>query len=123
ILAVSKASVVDPSHARIMLEKGRDLLGVIDMALHSKRNRFDSLKQEKRVEGGENGAHRALINAAGAFDEGTRPKMLCVNHSVIGFVRLIVRSKTLRLFRPGEAPAIDDGATECCAVAAQKFCQ
>src|SRR5258708_7452574 len=93
------------------------------MTFHAKRDRLNPLQQKKRVEGRQNRTHRTLIDATRALDESAGPKLLGIDHAMIGLVRLVEGSETLGLFRPRKATAVDDGATERGTVATEKFCQ
>ncbi len=105
-------------------EEGRDLGGVVEMALDAQGQRFEALKQLKRVLWRKAGAEVAQQRGAGAEHVGDRPEQLRQLKVVavsVARVRPVDQRLALGKVDPWELAAVDDGAADRRSVAADVF--
>src|SRR5580698_1832615 len=81
-----KADIVDPSDPWITPQKISDLARVFDVTLHAQRHGLNALQDEEGTHRREHRSHRALVNTAGARDEGLGAEPVGVNQTVVGIV-------------------------------------
>jgi hypothetical protein len=118
-LVVSQAGVVHPRHVRVRLERFRDDLGVLTVALHPQRERLRLLERVPGVE------RRLLVaevaHPAGDGREGERlvaERLDEVDAVVRGVVRRDLR-ELLGVLAPRERAAVDEDAADGGSVAGE----
>ena len=119
-----QAGVDDSRDLRMRGEEGRDLGGVGEMALDAQGQRFEALKQLKRVLWRKAGAEVAQQRGAGAEHVGDRAeelRQLKVVAVSVARVRPVDQRLALRKVDPWELAAVDDGAADRRSVAADVF--
>ena len=114
-----QAGIGDPGDVRVVGEPGRDLVGVGDVAVHAQGQGLDALDDQEGVEGRQRRAHVAQPDRLVADGEREIAEGLEEAQAVIGLGRL-AQQRELAV-APVEPAALDDGAADRVALAAQIF--
>ena len=93
------------------------------MPLHAQCDRLDALQQQEGAHGRQDRAGGALIDAAGAGDEGGAAEALGIDQAVIGCIRRGELREALLVRHPVEAAGIQHHAAHGVAMAAHELGQ
>ncbi|CAI8341333.1 MAG: Uncharacterised protein [Cellulomonadaceae bacterium TMED98] len=117
-----ETGIVDTRDLGVCFQPLGHFLGVVAVALHPKRQGFDSLEQGKRVIGRDRSSHIAQQLHAGFDDVGDSvAQNTGVARAVIARVWFGESGELVHVLRPGECAAIDDGSDDDRAVSAEKL--
>src|SRR5882757_53642 len=103
IRTVRKADIVDPSDPWIAPQEISDRPGVFDVTLHTQRHGLNALQDEEGAHWRQYRSHRALVDAAGAGDEGLGAEPVGVNEPMVRVVGFTKHREPRQLGAPIEA--------------------
>ena len=117
---IRQAGIADPARLLMPSRILHDLLRVVAVFVHAKRQGFNALQGHKVVQR-RDGCPGIAQRTTRAPNIGGLGQRLGINHAMIGRVELVQPDKALRVFCPGKVAGIHDDAAEGGAVAAWMF--
>ena len=120
---IRQATVVDPVDLGVFLQKFGYLAGVFTDTVHTQRQRFQALEDQKGVERADGRTHVAQRHGAGAADVGGGAKRLGIDHTVVAHFGGVEALEPFLVLSPGEFAAVHNNAADAGAMAADVFGQ